>query len=155
MPCDKNARCTNLEGSFSCTCNPGYIGNGIMCTAFSKPIIITISNTMVNFHPPRLWVEYKCKVYLDSNISHQLAFSRKHTCRNHIFTLHVLLQTTIIVVQNFVIIASGVTELDFVLVIMDTTLMQITIPVEVNRLILYLLSTMNTSIRFHCIPPMT
>ena len=79
------------------------------------------------------------------NIRHLLASSCKHTCRNHIFTLCVLLQTTI-VVQNFVTIASGVTELDFVLVIMDTTLIQITIPVEVNRLILYLLSTMNTSI---------
>ena len=25
--CDSNANCTNTEGSFFCTCNPGYTGN--------------------------------------------------------------------------------------------------------------------------------
>ena len=39
MPCDKNAKCTNTDGSFSCSCNPGYIGNGKTCARFSKPII--------------------------------------------------------------------------------------------------------------------
>ena len=38
MPCDENAGCINLGGSFSCTCNPGYIGNGKTCAPFSKPI---------------------------------------------------------------------------------------------------------------------
>ena len=29
--CDKNARCINSEGSFSCTCEQGYSGNGTIC----------------------------------------------------------------------------------------------------------------------------
>ena len=39
MPCDKNAKCSNSDGSFSCACNPGYIGNGKTCTQSSKPIV--------------------------------------------------------------------------------------------------------------------
>ena len=33
--CSENAiaNCTNLEGSFNCTCNPGYTGNGVNCTS--------------------------------------------------------------------------------------------------------------------------
>ena len=29
--CDKNATCTNAEGSFSCDCIDGYTGNGTSC----------------------------------------------------------------------------------------------------------------------------
>ena len=29
--CDKNAICTNAEGSFSCDCIGGYTGNGTSC----------------------------------------------------------------------------------------------------------------------------
>lgn len=29
--CDKNATCTNAPGSFTCSCNVGYIGNGTDC----------------------------------------------------------------------------------------------------------------------------
>ena len=31
--CDPNATCTNTAGSFSCACNPGYMGDGLVCTA--------------------------------------------------------------------------------------------------------------------------
>ena len=31
QPCDVNAICTNTEGSYVCTCHPGYIGNGLSC----------------------------------------------------------------------------------------------------------------------------
>ena len=30
--CSENANCTNLVGSFNCSCNPGYVGNGTTCT---------------------------------------------------------------------------------------------------------------------------
>jgi len=29
--CDGNAACNNTEGSFACTCNIGYTGNGTYC----------------------------------------------------------------------------------------------------------------------------
>jgi len=30
-PCDENATCSNTDGSFSCTCRPGFSGNGSFC----------------------------------------------------------------------------------------------------------------------------
>ncbi len=30
-PCDPNAACTNLPGSFTCECNAGYVGDGFAC----------------------------------------------------------------------------------------------------------------------------
>ena len=29
--CDSNANCTNTDGSYQCTCNLGYSGNGTSC----------------------------------------------------------------------------------------------------------------------------
>ena len=51
--CDENAQCTDTPGSFICTCNPGYEGNGLNCT--SKQIKIDKGGKMriilqVGFH---------------------------------------------------------------------------------------------------------
>ncbi|CAH3159137.1 unnamed protein product [Pocillopora meandrina] len=31
--CHHSASCTNTQGSYNCTCNPGYIGDGLNCEA--------------------------------------------------------------------------------------------------------------------------
>ena len=31
--CDVNAVCNNTEGSYKCTCKPGYSGDGKKCTS--------------------------------------------------------------------------------------------------------------------------
>ena len=30
--CDSNATCTNTNGSFTCSCNDGYSGDGMTCS---------------------------------------------------------------------------------------------------------------------------
>ena len=34
-PCDANAECTNSAGSFSCSCNTGFTGDGMTCNGKS------------------------------------------------------------------------------------------------------------------------
>ena len=35
--CDKqNGYCVNSEGSFTCSCNVGYTGNGFLCTGWTN-----------------------------------------------------------------------------------------------------------------------
>ena len=31
-PCNKNADCSNSDGSYSCTCKQGFTGDGVICT---------------------------------------------------------------------------------------------------------------------------
>ena len=32
LSCDSNASCTSSNGSFSCSCNDGYTGDGMTCS---------------------------------------------------------------------------------------------------------------------------
>lgn len=38
--CSLNAECTNTVGSYNCTCNEGYVGDGRNCTG-DKPFYVT------------------------------------------------------------------------------------------------------------------
>ena len=31
--CHEKSQCTNTEGSFACSCYPGYTGDGVACTS--------------------------------------------------------------------------------------------------------------------------
>ena len=35
-PCDENAKCTNSPGSYKCECDPGFTGDGFICTGQLK-----------------------------------------------------------------------------------------------------------------------
>ena len=40
--CDENAQCTNTEGSYTCSCNPGYTGDGVNCTSKLATTLLAI-----------------------------------------------------------------------------------------------------------------
>ena len=40
--CHVNASCKNTEGSFECTCKPGYTGNGVECTGENNTSVFFI-----------------------------------------------------------------------------------------------------------------
>ena len=51
--CDSNATCTNTNGSFSCSCNSGYSGNGFACNGklffFLKKKLLFLFLNLLNF----------------------------------------------------------------------------------------------------------
>ena len=38
--CAPEATCANTEGSFTCTCNQGYAGDGVTCTSKFTHVIL-------------------------------------------------------------------------------------------------------------------
>ena len=43
-PCDANASCNNTKGSYECTCNAGYEGNGTNCSGTTIWYTFFLSN---------------------------------------------------------------------------------------------------------------
>ena len=40
--CDENAQCSNTEGSYTCSCNTGYTGDGVICTSKLATTLLAI-----------------------------------------------------------------------------------------------------------------
>ena len=43
MQCDRNALCSNSEGSFNCTCESGYSGDGTTCVGKISHVVLNNS----------------------------------------------------------------------------------------------------------------
>ena len=48
--CDPHAFCTNTEGSYTCTCNSGYAGDGKECTGRNNTYIYIKPNNIIFTH---------------------------------------------------------------------------------------------------------
>ena len=61
-PCDRNATCTNTPGSFTCACNEGYSGDGLICHGRCLSIYWYASFREWNTGC-QLWVYHMCLIF--------------------------------------------------------------------------------------------
>ena len=46
--CDEKAQCTNTEGSFTCSCHPGYTGDGTECSVvLTVGLLLTVALVLI------------------------------------------------------------------------------------------------------------
>jgi len=93
--CNENANCTNAEGSFTCSCNPGYTGDGVNCT--SKLLCMQCKKKVFNM----------CALIDLHSINFQISMSVN-------WVLHVIPMPTVLI-QSAVLIALvmlGILEMD-------------------------------------------
>jgi len=60
--CSANATCTNNVGSFTCTCLPGYTGDGFTCSGKSCLIFCTIVGVYLLVHQKHSEMALSCKL---------------------------------------------------------------------------------------------
>src|SRR5207244_10465815 len=57
--CDAHAECTNTAGSFTCTCDSGYVGDGVSCTPLRAVSAVSAGGThtcaVLNTGSVRCW----------------------------------------------------------------------------------------------------
>ena len=59
--CSPNATCTNTNGSYTCTCDTGYTGDGFNCTgicALSCIIFLCVTECV---YALQMWMSVNCK----------------------------------------------------------------------------------------------
>ena len=54
--CSSNAKCTNTDGSFTCDCSDGFIGNGQLCEGIDYNIILFSASSCM--HVPVYVIHY-------------------------------------------------------------------------------------------------
>ena len=57
--CDENAQCTNTEGSFTCSCHPGYTGDGTECSVVLT-VGLLIAGVLVFFAMILIFIAILC-----------------------------------------------------------------------------------------------
>lgn len=45
--CDDNAMCIDTEGSYNCSCNSGYTGDGFMCSGLCTKDLLSLCLTYI------------------------------------------------------------------------------------------------------------
>ena len=64
-PCDDNADCSNTEGSYSCRCKSGFIGNGTTCEGSEHLTMRKAVSPLANVN--LIWGVEVCLLYFREN----------------------------------------------------------------------------------------